>query len=87
MLIHLSASLERFAKAREFRLAPGSIEHVLRQLESYDGDLFRRLAPDGNLSRSIKIFVNNIVIDALAGCDTEVGPGDEVRIVAASSGG
>jgi molybdopterin converting factor small subunit len=39
------------------------------------------------LSRSIKIFVNNIVIDALAGCDTEVRPGDEVRIIAASSGG
>jgi hypothetical protein len=85
--ILLSESLRRFAKAPEICFAPGSIEQVLRQLEASDGDLFRRMAPDGKLSSAIKIFVNNIAIDALAGLKTDVRPGDDVRIVVASCGG
>jgi molybdopterin converting factor small subunit len=85
--ILLSGPLQRFVTTPEIRLTPGSIEHVLRQLEACEGDLFRSMAPDGRLSRTIKIFVNNIAIEALAGYETEVMPGDDVYVVAASSGG
>lgn len=83
----LLGSLRYLVQAPEIGLAPGSIKHILQQLKSNEDELFRRIAPEGKLSRAIKIFVNNIVIDELAGYETEVRPGDEVCIVVASSGG
>jgi molybdopterin converting factor small subunit len=88
VLLKLSQSLQRFSSSPELSLEPGTIGDLLEQLKPRDASLFEKITDqDGRLLRSVKIFVDNVAIDALDGERTIAKSGVQVRIIVASSGG
>lgn len=73
---------------REIPVPCGTIAEVIRYLAEALPDLRDwLLQPDGQWPEYLNVFVNDQDVRVLAGPDTVVGPGDQIRVVPAVAGG
>jgi molybdopterin synthase sulfur carrier subunit len=71
----------------EAQVAGGTVGEVLDELFERYADLRERICEDGGLRRFVNVYVGGEDIRFLAGLDTEVADGDEVKILPAVAGG
>ena len=62
----------------------GVVDTLIAQHPALKGQL---LTDDGDLNRFVNVYVNGQDVRYLAGLDTPVAPGDEVRLLPAMAGG
>ena len=62
----------------------GVVDALVGQHPALKGQL---LTDDGDLNRFVNVYVNGQDVRYLAGLDTPVAPGDEVRLLPAMAGG
>ena len=62
----------------------GVVDALVEQHPALKGQL---LTDDGDLNRFVNVYVNGQDVRYLAGLDTPVAPGDEVRLLPAMAGG
>jgi MoaD family protein len=87
--IHVPAMLRDYcAGARELQLPASSVRAALAQIQERHPPLYRSVCDEtGTVRRHVNLFVNADHIRDLQGLDTPLGPGDEVTILPAVSGG
>ncbi len=56
-------------------------------VERHPGLASQLLTPDGGLHRFVNVYLNGQDVRYLAGLDTPVGAGDEIRLLPAIAGG
>lgn len=88
--IHLSAHLREYAGApAQLEVAATSVRAALAELERSHARVYRSVCDEtGALRRHVNLFVNRASVRDLAGqLDTPLGPGDELTLIQAVSGG
>jgi MoaD family protein len=87
--IHVPAMLrDCCGGARELELPASSVRAVLAQIQERHSQLYRSICDEtGTVRRHVNLFVNADHIRDLQGLDSPLGPGDEVSILPAVSGG
>jgi len=90
-VVRLYASLRELAGERDIEVAlpdGAVVRDILNRLGELRPILAERLLDeDGNIPRSVNVFVNGRDIRDLSGLDTPVTPDDEVTILPPAAGG
>jgi len=90
-VVRLHASLRELAGERDIEVAlpdGAVVRDILNRLGELRPILAERLLDeDGNIPRSVNVFVNGRDIRDLSGLDTPVTPDDEVTILPPAAGG
>ena len=85
MKVSIPTPLRSYTGAAEVEASGQTIAQVLFDLDRhYPGIRFRMIDEQDAIRRHIKIFVNR---ERIAELDVELGPGDDVQILQALSGG
>ena len=88
--VQLPAAYQRHTQGQREVCLPqdGRLLDVLRALfNQFSGLESQLLAADGQLYRSVAVFVNGVDVRRLQGIDTQLSSGDVLTLVPAISGG
>jgi molybdopterin synthase sulfur carrier subunit len=86
--VRIPTPLQRLTQGKEeVEGVPGSIMHLVVDLDKRFPGLAERISEGGKIRRFVNIYVNEEDIRFLKAEDTEVKDGDEVSIVPAIAGG